>query len=62
MLAPPWRVGAPSYRESWIRPCNEFLIKVKRDKLAVICKSCIFINSTCDKNLATFIVQTIKVY
>ena len=21
MLAAPWRVGAPSYRESWIRPC-----------------------------------------
>ena len=22
MLAPPWRVGAPSYGESWIRPCK----------------------------------------
>ena len=23
MLAPPWRVGAPSYGESWVRPCLE---------------------------------------
>ena len=23
MLASPWRVGAPSYGESWIRPCLE---------------------------------------
>ena len=22
MLAPPWRVGAPSYGESWTRPCK----------------------------------------
>ena len=29
MLAPPWRVGAPSYGESWIRPWTGLLGNVE---------------------------------